>query len=354
VLSQFGIEGSRAAQYVIAFVIILALVLLFAWVLRRLSGGRLLLPGQDRGRSRQPRLGIVDIFDLDRQRQLILLRRDNVEHLLLVGGPNDVVIETNIVRVPGARLQGGSNEPVVERPEPVLETPARPLVEPAGRGSMENQLAAQLGTLIRRPSEESDAQQELAPVASVSASIPAPILPPQPEPLLKPTRVEPSVAVPSADIRRIAPEPSRRPEPPRPAAPRPVPPPMQPEPAPPVDPPSPDAGVLSDMARQLEQALKRPSAPVVDATPPSPPALVAETPPPALSNPTPAPSNPTVSPFPIREDRRPIEPQAQAPRPAGEPVKAAPAPLKEVTDPFSVEEIEAEFARLLGRPGEKS
>jgi hypothetical protein len=336
-------------------VIILALVLLFAWVLRRLSGGRLLLPGQDRGRSRQPRLGIVDIFDLDRQRQLILLRRDNVEHLLLVGGPNDVVIETNIVRVPGARLQGGSNEPVVERPEPVLETPARPLVEPAGRGSMENQLAAQLGTLIRRPSEESDAQQELAPVASVSAPIPAPILPPQPEPLLKPTRVEPSLAVPSADIRRIAPEPPRRPEPPRPAAPRSVPPPpTQPETAPPVDPPAPDAGVLSDMARQLEQALKRPSAPapVVDASPPSPPPPVAEIPPPP---PPPAPSSPTVSPFPIREDRRPVEPQAQSPRPAAaEPVKAAPAPLKEVTDPFSVEEIEAEFARLLGRPGEKS
>ena len=97
-LAQFGIEASRAAQYVIAFAIILALVALFGVVLRKLTGSRLMISGQDRGRSRQPRLGVVDIYDLDRQRQLVLLRRDNVEHLLLIGGPSDIVIEQNIVR----------------------------------------------------------------------------------------------------------------------------------------------------------------------------------------------------------------------------------------------------------------
>jgi hypothetical protein len=180
--------------------------------------------------------------------------------------------------------------------------------------------------------------------------------------VLKPTRVEPAMSTPVADIPRITPEPHRRPEPPRPAAPRAVPAPVQPEPArAPVDPPAPDAGILSDMARQLEQALKRPSAPVVDPSPPSTP-VPAETPP----APAPAPpANPTISQFPVREDRRPVEPQAQTPRPGAEPKPtsspaaaptpaAAPVPLREVTDPFSVEEIEAEFARLLGRPGEKS
>ena len=29
--------------------------------------------GGERGRGRQPRLGIVDVYDLDRQRQLVLL-----------------------------------------------------------------------------------------------------------------------------------------------------------------------------------------------------------------------------------------------------------------------------------------
>src|ERR687890_2613920 len=112
-----------AVKYLIAFAIIFVLLALFALVLRRLTGGRLSVPGNDR-RTRQPRLGIVDVYDLDRQRQLILLRRDNVEHLLLVGGPNDVVVETNIVRVPGARLQHPPELAEAERlPEPAAARP---------------------------------------------------------------------------------------------------------------------------------------------------------------------------------------------------------------------------------------
>jgi hypothetical protein len=47
------------------------------------------------------------------------------------------------------------------------------------------------------------------------------------------------------------------------------------------------------------------------------------------------------------------------PAPEPEPVKAAPPPpapppTPEQVDPFSVEEIEAEFARLLGRPLDRS
>src|SRR5215212_5812504 len=114
-LSIPGTEAlSPAIKYVIAFAIIFLLLALFALVLRRLTGGRLALPAH--GRSRQPRLGIVDVYDLDRQRQLILLRRDNVEHLLLIGGPNDVVVETNIVRVVGARLPAPPSEAALERP----------------------------------------------------------------------------------------------------------------------------------------------------------------------------------------------------------------------------------------------
>src|SRR5580704_9328121 len=50
------------------------------------------------GKARQPRLGLVDAFSLDGQRQLVIVRRDNVEHLLMIGGPNDVVVEAQIVR----------------------------------------------------------------------------------------------------------------------------------------------------------------------------------------------------------------------------------------------------------------
>lgn len=86
---------------IVKFALILAIVLIlvgaFIVVLRRMTGGKLVPSGSER--SRLPRLGIVDVYDLDRSRQLVLLRRDNVEHLILIGGPNDTVIETNIVRV---------------------------------------------------------------------------------------------------------------------------------------------------------------------------------------------------------------------------------------------------------------
>ena len=128
-LAQFGLGDSPAVHYAIAFAIIFVLLTLFALVLRRLTGGRSMLSGPG-GRTRQPRLGIVDVYDLDRQRQLILLRRDNVEHLLLIGGPNDVVIETNIVRVPGLRVQAAP-EHGAERAEASLPEalPGRPVVE---------------------------------------------------------------------------------------------------------------------------------------------------------------------------------------------------------------------------------
>ncbi len=82
----------------VAFFVAAILVLL---LFRLAFGRRLRMSGA--GRARQPRLGIVDAFDLDRHRQLVIVRRDNVEHLLMIGGPNDVLIEAEIVRAEPAR-----------------------------------------------------------------------------------------------------------------------------------------------------------------------------------------------------------------------------------------------------------
>lgn len=391
----------------IAFAIILALVALFGVVLRKLTGARLMMPGSDRSRSRQPRLGIVDVYDLDRQRQLLLLRRDNVEHLLLIGGPNDVVIETNIVRVAGARIPAAANEAGPERFEPSLDQVQRPVpVEANGRPSIEAQLAAQLGAFVRRPSEESDVDQELSAVASVSAPIPA-----HAEPILKPDVVSATTApavqglraeartaapFPSAPAAPVAPAPVERPEPhptftppppfqsrPTPTAPAPTPPapppqaePVRPFPAAPAEKPVapaakavPDAAVLSNMAKQLEEALKRPAASVAPAPAPayepheedvSDEDDLLET------------GHTEAAPVVHRDEDLAEEPapapQPEPPRPAVEPVRPAPSPLppqqpepapapQKAPDPFSVEDIEAEFARLLGRPldtGKKS
>lgn len=42
------------------------------------------------------RLEVVEQANLDGRRRLVLIRRDHVEHLLMTGGPVDVVIEINI------------------------------------------------------------------------------------------------------------------------------------------------------------------------------------------------------------------------------------------------------------------
>ena len=45
----------------------------------------------------EPRLSVVEQASVDARRRLLLIRRDGVEHLIMTGGPVDVVIETNIV-----------------------------------------------------------------------------------------------------------------------------------------------------------------------------------------------------------------------------------------------------------------
>ena len=75
------------------------------------------------------RLEVVDQANVDGRRRLLLLRRDNVEHLIMTGGPVDVVIETGI-ESPGRattsfeRIDTGKVEPI-DKPANVIGRPAR-------------------------------------------------------------------------------------------------------------------------------------------------------------------------------------------------------------------------------------
>ena len=91
----FGADMPLAVRFFFAFVIVLALIGGTAFLVRRFGGERL---GASSSRGRQPRLAVIDAAAVDGRRRLILIRRDNVEHLLMIGGPSDVVVEANIVR----------------------------------------------------------------------------------------------------------------------------------------------------------------------------------------------------------------------------------------------------------------
>lgn len=46
------------------------------------------------------RLAVVEIRPIDARRRLVLVRRDDVEHLLLIGADSDVVVEAGIPAKP--------------------------------------------------------------------------------------------------------------------------------------------------------------------------------------------------------------------------------------------------------------
>ncbi len=119
----FG-EGQYGLRFLFAFIVVLGLIGLTAWLVRRFGAERL---GATAARGRQPRLAVIDAAAVDGRRRLILIRRDNVEHLLMIGGPTDVVVEPNIVRggaVARARRRAS-------RPPPIPLPRAVPLGEKA-------------------------------------------------------------------------------------------------------------------------------------------------------------------------------------------------------------------------------
>ena len=130
----FGSAMPLAVRFFIAFLVVLALIGLTAWLVRRFGANR--LGGGARGR--QPRLAVIDAASVDGRRRLVLIRRDNIEHLLMIGGPTDVVIEPNIVRAAAAGAReparlAGAAEPAMRVTPPPAESawPPPPVSEPA-------------------------------------------------------------------------------------------------------------------------------------------------------------------------------------------------------------------------------
>ncbi|MFZ1088194.1 MAG: flagellar biosynthetic protein FliO, partial [Xanthobacteraceae bacterium] len=120
----FG-EG-YAFKILFAFIVVFGLLALALWLVRRFGGERL---GNGTTRGRQPRLAVIDAASVDGRRKLVLVRRDNVEHLVMIGGPSDLVIEPNIVRAAAA-----PREMAAPRPLPAGDT--LPRAVPLGEGNM--------------------------------------------------------------------------------------------------------------------------------------------------------------------------------------------------------------------------
>ena len=228
-----------------AFVAVLALIGLAAWLVRRFATNRL---GANTNRGRMPRLAVIDAAAVDGRRRLVLVRRDNIEHLLMIGGPTDIVVEANIVRAMPGREQAprpavGGAEPapriaplpdtswsdgeaaradMFDHAEPQMpEPPPRP-VRPSFADEVRRPAPPPMPE--RRPEraeriDRADPLAGFAPEPLGGRPEPRPELRPEPmpsrvtsrsEPMMpRPTRPEPPKAPPRAPERAAAPPPPR-------------------------------------------------------------------------------------------------------------------------------------------------
>lgn len=301
--------------FIVAFIVVLALIGVAAWLVRRFATTRL---GANTQRGRMPRLAVIDAAAVDGRRRLVLVRRDNVEHLLMIGGPTDIVVEPNIVRAAAGRDQIPQRPSAAEPPRLAPMPDAGSWADEAPRPEVLDHPEPQMPEPPPRPARPSFADEVRRPAPALAERRGEPALggfspdpmPPrvarsEPPLMPRPPRQSEPVKVPPVRAERAA---------------APPPPPPVPQ-APPVPPPAASAAPssaeqnLAEMAQRLEAALRRPGG---------------ETMAPPVAPDTPAP--------PPRAAR--AEPPSPPPAPP-----ARPAPEK-----TSFENLEDEMASLLGRP----
>ena len=123
--SVAGPGYAAAILWTFAALVLLIIVLVIIKLVRNLTFGTFVAGG----RNRKTRLAVMDATAVDSHRRLVLVRRDDIEHLLLIGGPTDVVVERDIrlsaPRRPALTGDGGEQQaPRPRTPQPAA-APAR-------------------------------------------------------------------------------------------------------------------------------------------------------------------------------------------------------------------------------------
>lgn len=129
-----GIAGPdfvRAILWTLVALIVLVIVLVVVKLIRSMTFGTFVAGG----RNRKTRLAVMDATAVDSHRRLVLVRRDDIEHLLLIGGPTDVVVERDIRLVAPRRpvLTGSSGQQAAPGQKPHSPQASAPLAPPPAR-----------------------------------------------------------------------------------------------------------------------------------------------------------------------------------------------------------------------------
>jgi chloride channel protein, CIC family len=118
---------SETLTYALAAIAFLAGASLLLSTFRRVFRSKICLPkGVGAGR-----LSVVEGFELDRRRQLVVVRREGVDHLVMIGGPNDLVVEADLRTSGRDPYEFGENQP--EAPVTARFGWMRSYIQPASR-----------------------------------------------------------------------------------------------------------------------------------------------------------------------------------------------------------------------------
>ena len=181
--SLFGGSNNSVLTAIFALAVVIIAILLVLWLLKFLFNAT-----GNVARGRHRRLSVVDSLALDPKRQLLIVRRDNVEHLILVGGANDLLVEADIpVEAAPAAQPSRRPIPVVPGRKPVAPAapvaPVQPKAPPATAIEQLQQLGQNTGkkqhlslrhTGLLRPVKDADVpvspENSAAPVVGLNDS----------------------------------------------------------------------------------------------------------------------------------------------------------------------------------------
>lgn len=144
--SLFGGSGNTVVTAVLALAIVLVLIVLVSWLLKFISNA-----SGKAVRGRNKRLAVIDTLNVDQKRQLLIVRRDDVEHLILIGGPQDLVVEAGfpVQEQPAASPVRRTTSPTIARRPTPSAAPVTAPVAPENDSS-EPVVTAAPGTVLEQ------------------------------------------------------------------------------------------------------------------------------------------------------------------------------------------------------------
>ena len=86
-------EFSGYLRFLLALIFVIGLIGVFSIIARRMGLG---FPTTAIKKSAGRRLSVQEVVPLDGRRRMVLIRRDDTEHLIVLGPNSETVVESNI------------------------------------------------------------------------------------------------------------------------------------------------------------------------------------------------------------------------------------------------------------------